>query len=284
MSPLGELIALSRDSADFCGDLTNVDGLVKTINTIKPDMIVNAAAYTAVDKAESEPELAWLINSEAPGAIAKAAQNIGALVVHYSTDYVFDGSGNAAWQETDTTAPLNIYGKTKLEGEQAIAQNCDRHLIFRTSWVYAARGGNFAKTMLRLAHERDELNVINDQIGAPTAADLIADVSAHAIRHFFSHPETGGVYHLTAAGEVSWHGYAKFVMEHASLKGMQLRVALNKINPIATSAYPTPARRPQNSVLDTGKLQKTFGLHMPFWQCGVTRMLNETLINKRERS
>lgn len=276
LSPLGTLIALSKDSADFCGNLANLDGLAKTINTIKPDVIVNAAAYTAVDKAESEPEQARHINALAPALIAQTAQKIGALVVHYSTDYVFDGSGNKPWREDDQTAPLNIYGKTKLEGEQLVAQNCARHLIFRTSWVYAARGGNFAKTMLRLAKERNELNVIEDQIGAPVGAELIADVSAHAIRHVLGHPHTTGLYNLSATGETSWYDYARFVIEYAESQGLQLRAA-GKVKPIATSAYPTPARRPHNSRLDSSKLQKTFGLRTPAWQHGVIRMLDETL-------
>lgn len=277
LRPLGELIALGRDSADYCGDLTNPHGLTNTIESLRPNVIVNAAAYTAVDKAESEPDLAREINALAPGALAKAAQRIGALLVHYSTDYVFDGSGSKPWQEKDQPAPLSVYGQTKLEGEQLIAEHCERHLIFRTSWVYAARGGNFAKTMLRLAKERDELNVIADQIGAPTGADLIADVSAHAIRHVLSSPHSSGLYHLAAAGETSWHGYAKFVIEHASAAGLQLKVEKNRINPIATSDYPTPAKRPHNSRLDTSRLQSTFGLYLPQWQAGVTRMLDELI-------
>jgi dTDP-4-dehydrorhamnose reductase len=277
LHPLGELIALGRDSADYCGDLTNSDGLADAIESLRPNVIVNAAAYTAVDKAESEPDLACQINALASGVLAKAAQRIGALLVHYSTDYVFDGSGSKPWQENDQPAPISVYGQTKLEGEQLIAEHCERYLIFRTSWVYAARGGNFAKTMLRLAKERDELNVIADQIGAPTGADLIADVSAHAIRHVLGNPHSAGLYHLAAAGETSWHEYARFVIEHASAAGLQLKVKQNRINPIATSDYPTPAKRPHNSRLGTGKLQSSFGLYLPQWQAGVARMLDEII-------
>lgn len=206
LAPLGTLVALDFDSADHCGDFTNLQGLAETIRTLKPDVIVNAAAYTAVDMAEGEPDLARLINALAPATLAHEATKIGALLVHYSTDYVFDGSGTAPWQETDATGPLSVYGQTKLEGEQLIAQNCPRHLIFRTSWVYAARGGNFAKTMLKLAKERDMLKVIDDQIGAPTGADLLADVTAHATRSVLARPEKVGTYHLAASGHTSWHG------------------------------------------------------------------------------
>lgn len=277
LSPLGQLIALDSNSTDYCGDFTNLHGIAATVAAIKPDVIVNAAAYTAVDKAESEPDSARQVNALAPGVIAEAAQKVNALMVHYSTDYVFDGSGQKPWSEDDQPAPLNIYGKTKLEGEQLVTQNCARHLIFRTSWVYAARGANFAKTMLRLAKERDALNVIDDQIGTPTAADLIADVTAHAVKGFKGNPQIAGLYHLVAASETSWHGYARFVIEQATLAGVQLKVSPKDVHPIATSAYPTPAKRPQNSRLDTTKLQAVFDLHLPHWQIGVSRMLNEII-------
>lgn len=277
LAPLGELIALGSDSQELCGDFTDPDGLIQTIRSVAPDVIVNAAAYTAVDKAESEPELVRAVNALAPAVLACEAKLGNAWLIHYSTDYVFDGSGDRPWRETDPTAPLNVYGATKLEGEQLIRQAGCKHLIFRTSWVYGARGGNFARTMLRLAQERDSLSVIDDQIGAPTGADLLADVTAHAIRAARQRPELSGLYHLVAAGETSWHGYARFVLEHAQRAGLALKVAPEVIQPVPTSAFPTPARRPHNSRLGTNKLRDAFGLTLPVWQTGVTRMLTETL-------
>jgi dTDP-4-dehydrorhamnose reductase len=275
--PLGELVALGSQSNEKCGDLTNLDGLTQTIRAVAPDVIVNAAAYTAVDKAESEPELAHTINALAPAVLAQEAKNTGALLVHYSTDYVFDGTGNRPWLETDTTAPLSVYGKSKLAGEEAILASGCQYLIFRTSWVYAARGGNFAKTMLKLAQERDALKVINDQIGAPTGADLLADVTAHAIRAAMQRPEMCGLYHLVASGQTSWHGYANFVIDFARQAGIEIRVASEAIAPVPTGAFPTVAKRPLNSRLNTSKLQRAFNLNLPDWQSGVTRMLTEVL-------
>ncbi len=271
LAPLGQIVAHDADTADF----SQPDQVAALVQAVRPDVIVNAAAHTAVDKAESEPELARVINATTPGAIAQAAAKLGALLVHYSTDYVFDGSGTAARDEAAVTGPLSVYGQTKLEGEQLIAESGCRHLIFRTSWVYAARGGNFAKTMLRLAAERDALNVINDQIGAPTGADLLADVTAHAIRIVRDRPELAGLYHLVAGGETSWFDYARFVIEWARANGVAIKVAPEAIQPIATSAYPTPAKRPLNSRLATAKLQQAFGLTLPHWQAGVQRMLIE---------
>ena len=273
--PLGEVIALDRNSTDLCGDLTNLPGLAATVQALRPDVIVNAAAYTAVDKAESEPELARTVNALAPGVLAREAATLDALLVHYSTDYVFDGSGAHPWSEADTPAPLSVYGQTKLEGEQLIQRSCPRHLIFRTSWVYAARGGNFAKTMLRLAQERERLTVIDDQFGAPTGADLLADVSAHAIRQIFHRLEGVGLYHVAASGETSWHGYAKHVVAQAVRAQPAIKIVAKAIDAISTSAYPTPAKRPLNSRLQTQKLQTTFGLALPAWQQGVDRMLSE---------
>jgi dTDP-4-dehydrorhamnose reductase len=284
LAPLGEVIALDRHGAPhptdpsapaLCGDLTDLDGLIRTVQVLRPDVIVNAAAHTAVDKAESEPELARRLNAEAPQALAQAAQAVGAWLVHYSTDYVFDGSGSTPWQETDPTGPLSTYGRTKLEGEQAIQASGCRHLILRTSWVYAARGGNFAKTMLRLAAERERLTVINDQFGAPTGADLIADVTAHAIRHVLRTGQGQGVYHLAAAGVITWHGYASHVVATARTLKPELTLKVNTIDPVPTSAFPTPAQRPYNSRLNTTHLQHTFGLTLPLWQQGVQRMLVE---------
>ncbi|HNZ56878.1 MAG TPA: dTDP-4-dehydrorhamnose reductase [Methylophilaceae bacterium] len=277
LAPLGELIALDARSESLCGDLTNLAGIANTIRTVAPDIIVNAAAHTAVDKAESEPDLADTLNALAPEIMGKEAARLGAWLVHYSTDYVFDGSGKAAWCESDATGPLSIYGKSKLAGELAIIASGCRHLIFRTSWVYAARGGNFAKTMLKLAKERDSLKVINDQIGAPTGADLLADVTAHAIRTALLQPEVSGLYHLVAGGETSWHGYANFVIEFARQAGVEIKVSADAIAPVPTAAFPTPAIRPLNSRLDTQKLQNTFNLYLPHWQSGVTRMLTEIL-------
>ena len=277
LAPLGELVALgSSGHAGLCGDLSDLAGLAETVFKVKPDVIVNAAAYTAVDKAESEPEQARLINALAPGVLADEAQKLGAWFVHYSTDYVFDGSGGQFWQETDATGPLNVYGRTKLEGEQAVTR-CAKHLIFRTSWVYAARGANFAKTMLRLAQEREQLKVIDDQIGAPTGAELIADVTALALRAVLQKPEQAGIYHLAAGGEVSWFDYARFVIEQARQRGLPIKVAPEAIEPIPTRAYPLPATRPHNSRLDTRKLKQSFDLALPDWRVGVTRVLGEVL-------
>ena len=277
LASLGEVVALDAKSLDYCGDFTNLDGLAQTIRAIAPDVIVNAAAHTAVDKAESEPELTRTINALAPAVLASEAKRIGAWLVHYSTDYVFDGSGDAPRLEMDATAPLSVYGQTKLEGENAIVASGCQYLIFRASWVYAARGGNFAKTMLKLAQERDALKVINDQIGAPTGADLLADVTAHAIRKALVSPEVSGLYHLVASGETSWHGYATFVIEHARRAGVEIKVAADAIQAVPTSSFPTPAKRPLNSRLNTNKLQNSFDLVLPSWQSGVTRLLAEIL-------
>jgi dTDP-4-dehydrorhamnose reductase len=277
LAPLGELIALDRHSTDYCGDLSQPEAVAETVKRLKPTVIVNAAAYTAVDKAETETELADTINAKAPEALAQAAKQTGAWLVHYSTDYVFNGAGSQAWQETDAVAPLSVYGQSKLAGEQAIQAAEGLHLIFRTSWVYAARGNNFAKTMLRLAKQRDQLSVINDQIGAPTGAELLADVTAHAIRSGLKQPELSGLYHLAAAGETSWYDYAGYVLDYARDKGIELKTAENAISAIPTSAYPTPAQRPLNSRLNTEKLQSQFGLQLPDWQMGVERMLTEVL-------
>jgi dTDP-4-dehydrorhamnose reductase len=275
LAPLGEVIALDRHSQDFCGDLSQLQNLAATVQAVRPDLIVNAAAHTAVDKAESEPELARTLNALAPGVLAQEAHKLGAWLVHYSTDYVFDGCGSQPWLETDTPAPLSVYGQTKLEGEQLIAAHCSRHLIFRTSWVYAARGGNFAKTMLRLAQERERLTVIDDQWGAPTGAELLADVTAHAIRQVMAQPQNAGLYHLAASGETTWNGYAKHVIAQAGRTQSTIKIIANEVAPVPTSAFPTPARRPHNSRLNTGKLQSTFGLTLPAWQQGVDRMLAE---------
>jgi len=276
LAPLGELTALDFDTAPRA-DFTEPEALAALVQSMRPDVIVNAAAHTAVDKAESEPALARTINALAPGVLAREAAALGAWLVHYSTDYVFDGSGDRARAEDAPTRPLSTYGRTKLEGEELIrASGCD-HLILRTSWVYAARGGNFARTMLKLAAERERLSVIDDQVGAPTGADLLADVTAHALRAVRQQPQLGGTYHAVAAGETTWFGYARHVIEWARARGQALKVAPSAIEPVPTSAYPTPAQRPLNSRLATDRLRTTFGLTLPPWQVGVDRMLAEVL-------
>ncbi|WP_428002595.1 dTDP-4-dehydrorhamnose reductase [Acidovorax sp.] len=277
LSVFGTVTALDFDSTEHCGDFANPAGVAETVRAVRPDVIVNAAAHTAVDKAESEVDFARTLNATTPGAIAQEAAKLGAWLVHYSTDYVFDGSGSRPWVETDAPAPLSVYGRTKLEGEQLIAQSGARHLILRTSWVYAARGGNFAKTMLRLAQERERLTVIDDQWGAPTGADLLADVTAHAIRHLQQRPEDAGLYHLVAAGETNWNEYAKYVLAVAARHPVAEKIIAKEVAPVPTSAFPTPAVRPHNSRLDTTKLRSTFGLTLPHWQTGVARMLTEIL-------
>ena len=275
LATLGELTALDFDSTDHHADFSRPAGLIDTVRALRPDVIVNAAAHTAVDKAESEPAFAETLNAEAPRILAAEAAGLGAWLVHYSTDYVFDGSGQAPRKEEAATGPLSVYGRTKLDGENHIRASGCKHLIFRTSWVYAARGGNFARTMLKLAAERDALSVIDDQIGAPTGADLLADVTAYAIRAVQRESELGGTYHAVAAGETSWHGYARFVIDWARANGLPVKVAAAAIAAVPTSAYPTPARRPLNSRLDTQKMRDAFGLTLPDWQTGVQRMLQE---------
>ncbi|KNC09837.1 dTDP-4-dehydrorhamnose reductase [Klebsiella sp. RIT-PI-d] len=273
LAPLGNLTALDFNSTDFCGDFTKPEGVAETVRRLRPDVIVNAAAHTAVDKAESEPDLAYLLNAQSVEAIAHEAQKLGAWVVHYSTDYVFPGDGEMPWTETDATGPLNVYGDTKLAGEQALQQHCDKHLIFRTSWVYAGKGNNFAKTMLNLAKTRDTLSIISDQFGAPTGAELLADCTAHAIRTALLKPEVAGLYHLVASGITTWADYAELVFAQARQAGIEL--AVQEVKKVPTSAYPTPARRPNNSRLSTEKFQSTFDLQLPQWQAGVERMLAE---------
>ncbi|WP_429025193.1 dTDP-4-dehydrorhamnose reductase [Aeromonas media] len=274
LAPLGRVTAVDFDSTDYCGDFSNPAGVADTVRLLKPDVIVNAAAHTAVDKAESEREFAELLNATSVAAIAKEAEALGAWLVHYSTDYVFDGSGERPWVESDETAPLNVYGETKLAGEQAAAL-CAHHLIFRTSWVYAARGANFAKTMLRFGKERSEMSVIHDQFGAPTGAELLADCTAHAIRTAQHKPEVAGLYHLIASGTTTWFDYAQLVFAKARAAGVEL--AVTQVNAVPTSAFPTPAKRPHNSRLDTTKFQRTFNLRLPDWTVGVERMLTEII-------
>jgi dTDP-4-dehydrorhamnose reductase len=278
LAPLGQVTAFARQGHNgLSGDLADPDSLAVTVKKLDPDVIVNAAAYTAVDQAESEPEQARLINSEAPARLAREAQKTGAWLIHYSTDYVFDGSGTAPWREDDSTAPINLYGQTKLEGEEAIRESRCFHLIFRTSWVYAARGKNFIHTMLRLAAEPDSLKVIDDQFGAPTGAELIADVTAHAIRSACKDKSLSGTYHLAAAGETSWYEYARLIIQEAARAGMEVKTTPEKIIPVLSEEFPTAAARPKNSRLDTNRLQNTFGLRMPPWEDGVIRTLHEAI-------
>jgi dTDP-4-dehydrorhamnose reductase len=275
LATLGELTALDFDSTDFHANFSKPAQLADTVRALKPDVIVNAAAHTAVDKAESEPEFAAKLNAEGPRVLATEAKALGALLVHYSTDYVFDGSGTTARTEDAPTGPLSVYGRTKLDGENHIRASGCAHLILRTSWVYAARGGNFARTMIKLAGERDALSVIDDQFGAPTGAELLADVMAHAIRACKSTPTLGGTYHAVAGGETNWFEYARFVIEWARANGLPIKVAAEAIKPVPTSGYPTPAKRPLNSRLDTRKLREAFNITLPPWQTGVRRMLME---------
>jgi dTDP-4-dehydrorhamnose reductase len=277
LQPLGEVVALDFQSRDYAADFSKPESLAATVAAIKPDLIVNSAAHTAVDKAESEPALAQAINADAPGVLARSAAATGAWLVHYSTDYVFDGSGNQPRDEAAPTGPLSVYGRTKLDGEMQIRASGCRHLILRTSWVYAARGGNFARTMLRLAGMKTELNVIDDQIGAPTGADLLADLTALMVRAARTQPDLAGTYNAVAAGATSWHGYARLVIETARARGVALTLPAAALLPIPTSAYPTPAPRPLNSRLDTHKLRERFGVHLPDWESGVRRMLDEIL-------
>ncbi len=272
LTPLGELLSAGRaEGANF----EDPDRLEALARALAPDAIVNAAAYTAVDKAESEPARARLVNAESVARLARVAKDRGAPLLHYSTDYVFDGSGDHPRDEAAATGPLSVYGQTKLEGEQAIQASGCRHLILRTSWVYAARGGNFAKTMLRLAAEREQLRVVNDQIGAPTGAELLADCSAHALRQCLREPAAGGLYHLAAQGSTNWADYARFVIDEARRQGQVLRC--QEVVGIASQDYPTPARRPLNSRLDCRRFEADFGLRLPTWEPGVRRLLLEWL-------
>ncbi|STX50221.1 dTDP-6-deoxy-L-mannose dehydrogenase RmlD [Legionella busanensis] len=274
LMPLGELIALDRHS-ELVANFENLTGLATTIRFIKPDIIVNAVAYTAVDKAENEQHLATLINTKATAILAQESAKLGALLVHYSTDYVFDGSGNKSWQETDKPKPLNFYGMSKLQGEQEIINSGCIYLILRTSWVYGTYGKNFIKTILRLGQEKETLKIIDDQIGAPTGAELLADVTAHLLKAINLNPNLTGLYHLTASGDTSWHGFAQFILDEAKKLGTALKI--QDLLPIPSKEYITPALRPLNSRLNTHKLQETFSVYLPNWQLGVARAVKEIL-------
>ncbi|MDB5871000.1 MAG: dTDP-4-dehydrorhamnose reductase [Ramlibacter sp.] len=273
LSVVGEVIALTRGSKPLCGDLARSDELARTVQAVAPDIIVNAAAYTAVDKAESERDAAFAINAAACEVLAAQAAKLGAWLVHYSTDYVFDGSGTRPWSESDATAPINVYGQSKLAGEHAVTRGAKQHLVLRTSWVFDSWGQNFLKSILRAAAQRDSLNVVCDQWGAPTRAALIADVTAQILPRL--RPELAGTYHLAAAGETNWHEYARLAVAHAAECGVSLKTGAGQVNPIPAAQYPVAAARPGNSRLDTTRLRATFGLELPPWQDGVRSVVAE---------
>ncbi|MDY1033726.1 dTDP-4-dehydrorhamnose reductase [Stenotrophomonas sp. CFBP8980] len=276
LAPLGKVVATTRSgllpdgSACEVADFNQPDSLVAMLDRVRPAIVVNAAAYTAVDKAEQDVEAAFRANAEAPGVIARWCAAAGVPFVHYSTDYVFDGEGTAPYHEDQPTAPLGVYGTSKRDGEDAVRAACGRHLIFRTAWVYASHGANFLRTMLRVGAEREALRVVADQVGTPTPAALIADVTAKALQH------TGGLsgtWHLTASGQTSWHGFAEAIFAEALARGVLAKVP--SVEAIATSEYPTPAKRPSWSVLDNRKLQQDFGIALPAWQDGLKRVIGE---------
>lgn len=280
LQQFGDVKALTRAEADLANPAALRKALTDLAQTFKPTVIVNAAAYTAVDKAQAETKLAHAVNAESPAVLAELAKEWDATLVHYSTDYVFDGSGTQPWQESDATHPLSVYGQTKRDGELALAAQCPKHLILRTSWVVGPHGGNFLKTMLRLAAERDALRVVADQIGAPTSTELLAEVTVallQAMRNAADNDTRWGVYHLAAAGEVAWHGYAQHVIAGALLRGAKLKVTPEAVSPITTTEYPVPAPRPLNSRLNTHKLQTTFGITLPAWQVGVDAILDQLI-------
>ncbi len=280
LAPLGELVALDRTGAPgLCGDLSDPAGLVATVRAVAPRVIVNAAAWTDVDGAEGDPAAALRINAEAPRALAAEAARLGAWLVQYSSDYVYSGAGTRPWTEDDRPAPLSAYGRSKLAGDEAVIASGARALILRTSWVYAARGRNFIHSILGLARSRDILSVVDDQSGAPTGADLIADVTVQILAAVANDGDgrRGGVYHLAAAGETTWWGYARLVLAEAERAGADLRVTADRVEAVPSTAYPRPAPRPRNSRLDVGKLETTFGLRMPDWRSGVRRTLREIL-------
>lgn len=276
LAPLGEVVAV--DFADC--DLSDAKAIRELVASVRPSIIVNPAAYTAVDKAESDPERATEVNAVAPGVFGEEAVKLGALVVHFSTDYVFDGTKDGAYREVDPTNPQSVYGRTKRDGELALANANPYHLILRTSWVVGTHGGNFAKTMLKLATERESLSVVADQWGAPTSAALLADIAAQLIRQWQRDGEASvpyGVYHCVAGGETNWCDYARFVIGEAIKAGKPIKVQPEAIRTITTADYPTPARRPANSRLDTSKFRQTFGLELPHWQTGLSHILQQIL-------
>ncbi|HGE8269453.1 TPA: dTDP-4-dehydrorhamnose reductase [Aeromonas hydrophila] len=275
LAPLGKLTALSHDSKDYCGDFLNPDGLIETIRALKPDIIVNAAGYTAVDLAETKQDIAMRINAESVEVLAKEANKLGSLLVHYSTDYVFDGSGIQAWNELDSPSPVNFYGKTKLSGEQAVQKYCDRYLIFRSSWIYSTYGDNFIKTILNIGLDREIISVVNDQYGAPTGADLLADCSAHAIKVVLDDESKCGLYHVVASGVTSWYEYALFIFDLSKKQNKKIKV--KEVIEVPSASFLREAIRPMNSRLSTEKFQCEFNLVLPEWRRGVERMLTELM-------
>ncbi|MFZ2266501.1 MAG: dTDP-4-dehydrorhamnose reductase [Azonexus sp.] len=276
LAPLGEVVAVDHRECD----LASPDAIRKLVAEVGPQVIINPAAYTAVDKAESEPELAQAINGVAPGIFGEEAKRLGALVIHYSTDYVFDGAGDDEYTEQDQTNPQSVYGRSKLAGELALQASAADHLIFRTSWVFGAHGANFAKTMLRLAGERDALKIVADQFGAPTSAALLADVTAQVLGQYKRQGRADfpfGLYHLVAAGCTTWHAYAQTVVRAALAAGKPLRLTADEVLPISTADYPLPAPRPANSRLSTRHLRQTFGLELPAWESGLDHVLQQIL-------
>ncbi len=271
LSPLGEVIALDRNEADF----ENREQLRQVVSEHAADVIVNAAAYTTVDQAEKDEDRAFRVNAEAVGVLAEYARYNGSLLVHYSTDYVFDGKKDTPYVETDVPHPLNAYGRSKLAGEQAVQQAGCHHFIFRTSWVYSARGQNFIKTIWRLAREREMLDVVADQVGAPTSAELIADVTALSIAAFYADLLPEGLYHLVASGQTSWYGLARHVLEKAREKGVAMKLDASAIRPIKTEEYPLPAERPKNSRLDNAAFAENLGFFLPEWLVHVDRVVDQ---------
>ena len=277
LAPIGAVTALGREASNsgLCGDLECPEELRRTLRRLAPDVIANAAAYTDVDGAEAERERAERVNAEAPALLADEAASSKAWLVHYSTDYVFDGSGTSAWREDDEPAPLSVYGATKCRGERAVRDAGCRHLILRTQWVYAARRKNFLSKILHAAATRDRLQVVADQTGAPTSAALVADMTAHALRLAIARPELFGTYHLAARGETTWHGYARFALDAARQAGLPVRPTDAAIEPVATGTFPTVARRPLNSRLDVGRFEQQFDVQLPDWRVGVARAVAE---------
>lgn len=276
LAPLGEVVGVDHAECD----LADAEAIKALVRRVAPDVIVNPAAYTAVDKAESDSATAFAVNAEALRVLGEEAARLGAFVVHYSTDYVFNGSKDGAYSESDVPDPQSVYGHTKFAGECALADAHPRHLILRTSWVVGAHGGNFAKTMLRLAADRDQLTVVADQFGAPTSAALLADITAHLVRQHAregSEPFPYGTYHLVAGGETNWCDYARFVISEALAAGKTLKATPEAVRPLSTAEYPTPAKRPANSRLDTSRFRNTFGLRLPDWQEGVRHVLQQIL-------
>jgi dTDP-4-dehydrorhamnose reductase len=276
LAPLGEVVAVGRSDCD----LADADALRALVRRVAPDVIVNPAAWTAVDRAESEPAAAIAVNARAPGVLGEEAARLNALVVHYSTDYVFDGRKEGAYTEDDAPAPQGVYGRTKLAGERALTEANPRHLILRSSWIVGAHGANFARTMLRLAGERDRLTVVADQVGAPTSAALLADLSAHLVRQYGRDGAAAfpyGIYHVAAAGETSWYEYARFILGQARAAGKPLRAGPDDVVATTSAQYPTPAQRPANSRLDTSRFRETFDLRLPPWQDGVRQVLAQNI-------